>query len=380
MAGRTWVGGGWHGDRPVWWPADEPWPPPAGRRPPWAGRRGPWARGFGCVFGAVFLVGFVGIVSAIVSTVAASGPLGHVARLFGLTVVVGGFLALAIAGRSFRRTAYALDDLAAAAERVEAGDYGARVDEPVRATRPVRDLVRGFNAMAVRLEANEAQRQSLLADVSHELRTPLAVVQGNIEAMLDGVHAADEEHLAAILDETKVLARLVDDLRTIALSDAGALPLHREPTDLSILAADTAASFGPTAAAGDVSLSVEVADDVPLLDVDPVRVREVLANLVANALRHTPSGGRVTVGAALVEGGRAVELRVADTGSGIDPELAAHVFDRFAKAPDSRGSGLGLAIARGLVEAHGGTIRVDSRPGAGSTFRITLPLTAAAAT
>ena len=178
-------------------------------------------------------------------------------------------VAFAIVGRTFRRTAFALDDLADAAERVEAGDYSARVDEPLRATRPIRDLVRGFNAMAARLEANETQRQSLLADVSHELRTPLAVVQGNIEAMLDGVHAADEDHLGAILDETKILARLVDDLRTIALSDAGALPLHREPTDLAILAADTAASFGPTAEAGGVDLTVDVADDVPLLDVDP---------------------------------------------------------------------------------------------------------------
>ena len=366
-----------HGERPGWWPAGEPWPP-AGPRPPWARRRGPWARGFGCVFGAVFLIGFVGLVSAVVSTVAAAGPLGDIARFLGLVVLVGGIVALAIAGRTFRRTAYALDELVDAAERVETGDYAARVDEPLRATRPVRNLVRGFNAMATRLEANETLRQSLLADVSHELRTPLAVVQGNIEAMLDGVHAADEEHLGAILDETKILARLVDDLRTIALSDAGALPLHREPTDLAILAADTAASFRPTAEAAGVALSVDVGDDVPLLDIDPVRIREVLANLVANALRHTPSGGSVRVAAAVAVGGRIVELTVTDTGSGIDPELAPHIFDRFAKAPDSRGSGLGLAIARGLIEAHGGSIALETRVGAGSTFRATIPVEHAA--
>jgi two-component system sensor histidine kinase BaeS len=306
--------------------------------------------------------------------VAAAGPLGDIARALGLLVLVGGIVAFAIVGRTLRRTAFALDDLADAAERVEAGDYSARADEPPRATRPVRNLVRGFNAMAARLEANETQRQSLLADVSHELRTPLAVVQGNIEAMLDGVHAADEEHLGAILDETKILARLVDDLRTIALSDAGALPLHREPTDLAILAADTAASFRPTADAGGVDLTVDVADDTPLLDVDPVRIREVVANLVANALRHTPSGGSVRIEAHLADGARDVVLTVADTGTGIDPALVPHVFDRFAKAPESRGSGLGLAIARGLVEAHGGSITLDSRPGAGSTFRIRIPL------
>lgn len=363
----------WHGEQPAWWPADEPWPP-QGPRPPWAGRRGPWARGFGCVFAAVFLIGFIGLVSAVVSTVAAAGPLGDIARFLGLVVLVGGIVALAIAGRTFRRAAFTLDDLLAAAERVEAGDYGARVEEPLRATRPVRDLVRGFNAMAARLEANETQRQSLLADVSHELRTPLAVVQGNIEAMLDGVHAADEDHLGAILDETKVLSRLVDDLRTIALSDAGALPLHREPTDLAILAADTAASFGPTAEAVGVRLSADVAEDVPLLDVDPVRIREVLANLVANALRHTPAGGSVRIAALVVDGGQAVELSVEDTGTGIDPELVPRVFDRFARTADSRGSGLGLAIARGLVEAHGGTISVASPAGGGSTFRVRIPL------
>jgi signal transduction histidine kinase len=361
------------GERPAWWPADEPWPPRE-PRPPWAGRRGPWARGFGCVFGAVFLIGFIGLVSTVVSTVAATGPLGDIARFLGLVVLVGGIVALAIAGRMFRRTAYALDEIVDAAERVEAGDYAARVREPFRATRPVRDLIRGFNAMAARLEANETQRQSLLADVSHELRTPLAVVQGNIEAMLDGVHAADEDHLGAILDETKVLSRLVDDLRTIALSDAGALPLHREPTDLAILAADTAASFGPTAAAVGVRLSADVAEDVPLLDVDPVRIREVLANLVANALRHTPAGGRVQIASLVVDRGGAVELSVEDTGTGIDPELVPHVFDRFARTADSRGSGLGLAIARGLVEAHGGTISVESPAGGGSTFRVRIPL------
>ena len=372
-ATRGWQGEDWHGRQPEWWPADEPWPP-AGRRPPWAGQRGPWARGFGCVFGAVFLVGFIGLASAVVSTVAAAGPVGDLARILGLIVLVGAIVAFAIVGRTFRRTAFALDDLAEAAERVEAGDYSARVVEPLRATRPIRDLVRGFNAMAARLEMNEAQRQSLLADVSHELRTPRAVVQGNIEAMLDGVHAADGEHLGAILDETKILARLVDDLRTIALSDAGALPLHREPTDLAILAADTAASFRPTADAGGVDLTVDVADDTPLLDVDPVRIREVVANLVANALRHTPSGGSVRIEAHLADGARDVVLTVADTGTGIDPPLVPHVFDRFAKAPESRGSGLGLASARGLVEAHGGSITLDSRPGAGSTFHIRIPL------
>src|SRR5829696_3530428 len=205
--------------------------------------------------------------------------------------------------------------------------------------------------MAARLEADEHQRRTLLADVTHELRTPLAVVRGNVEAILDGIHPADEPHLGAILDETRVLDRLIEDLRTLALSEAGALSLHREPTDVSILAA----------AAG-VELVTATDDDVPPLELDPVRIREVLGNLVANALRHTPSGGRVEIEARARGAGAdtALELVVRDTGTGIDAELLPHVFERFSRGSASAGSGLGLAIARSLVELHGGTIAASA--------------------
>ena len=299
----------------------------------------------------------------------AAGPFGHVARLLGIGVVILGLLAIAGSGRTFRRVAFSLDELSEAADRVEHGDYTTRVTVPLTGPRPMRDLARSFNEMVTRLEADEAQRRRLLADVSHELRTPLTVVQGNIEAMLDGVHAADEAHLAAILEETRVLGRLVDDLRTVALSESGSLPLHREPTDLAIVATDAVGGFRSAAQAAGVALDTEIAEDIPLLEVDPVRVREVISNLVANALRHTPSGGSIAVDARVDEAGRAVVVTVRDTGTGIDPELLPHVFDRFAKAPGSRGSGLGLAIARGLVEAHGGSIEVESTPDRGSTFR-----------
>jgi two-component system sensor histidine kinase BaeS len=304
----------------------------------------------------------------------AAGPFGHVARLLGIGVVVLGLLAIAGSGRTFRRVAFSLDELSEAADRVEHGDYTTRVTVPLTGPRPMRDLARSFNEMVTRLEADEAQRRRLLADVSHELRTPLTVVQGNIEAMLDGVHEADEAHLAAILEETRVLGRLVDDLRTVALSESGSLPLHREPTDLAVVATDAVGGFRSAAQAAGVALDTEIADDIPLLEVDPVRVREVISNLVANALRHTPSGGSIAVDARVDEAGRAVLVTVRDTGTGIDPDLLPHVFDRFAKAPGSRGSGLGLAIARGLVEAHGGSIEVESTPDRGSTFRIRIPL------
>ena len=371
-------GWGWWGeppkDPPPWWPDGEPWPP---RRsgPPWADRRRrPFMRGFGCLFALIFLIAVAGLIAVMSSLVSRAGPVGVLAQFLGVALLVGAVVGLAGAARTFRRSASTLDGILEAAGRVEAGDYSARVAEPDRAARPVRDLVAGFNAMAARLEASERQRRTLLADVSHELRTPLAVVQGNVEAILDGVHPADAEHLGAILEETRVLGRLVDDVRTLALSDAGRLPLHPEPTDLGVLVSETVAAFAAKASAGGVELSSDVGTDIPLLDVDPVRIREVVANLVANALRHTPPGGRVTVIAASGGDGRSVEVVVRDTGSGIDPALLPHVFDRFAKSADSRGSGLGLAIARGLVEAHGGTIAVESRPGEGSTFRFSLPV------
>jgi signal transduction histidine kinase len=221
--------------------------------------------------------------------------------------------------------------------------------------------------------------------VTHELRTPLAIVQGSVEAILDGVHPADEAHLSAILEETRVLDRLIEDLRTLALSESGALSLHREPTDLSILATDVATSFSAAAATAGVELDARVDDELPLVEVDPVRIREVIANLVANALRHTPSGGRVTIDAHAATASRpakvppasssgSIEIRVRDTGTGIDPELLPHVFERFSRGAGSTGSGLGLSIARGLIELHGGTIEASSPSGGGTEILVRLPI------
>jgi signal transduction histidine kinase len=172
---------------------------------------------------------------------------------------------------------------------------------------------------------------------------------------------------------------LIDDLRTLALSEAGTLALHPEPTDPDVLVGDVVRSFEPAASAAGVDVTATIDGDLPIVEVDPVRIREVLSNLVANALRHTPSGGQVTVYGS-VEDGRWLSLEVRDTGSGIDPALLGHVFDRFAKGDDSAGSGLGLAIARQLVVAHGGEISADSPtgtpPGGGTSIRVRLPLTA----
>jgi signal transduction histidine kinase len=302
----------------------------------------------------------------------AAGPVGGLVRILALAFAIAIIVGFARAGRALRRSGVVLDELVDVASRVEAGDYTARVRRPVVGPRPVRELVRAFDTMAARLEADEQQRRSLLADVTHELRTPLAVVQGNVEAIIDGVHPADEAHLTAILDETRVLTRLVEDLRTLALSEAGSLSLHREPTDLAILAADVAAAFEPAAQGAGVGILSDVDDSLPLLDIDPIRIREVLSNLVGNAIRHTPAGGTVSISGRL--DGASVELVVADTGSGIEPELLDHVFERFSRSATTGGSGLGLAIARGLVELHGGTIGAVSRPGEGTRIEVRLPV------
>jgi len=203
--------------------------------------------------------------------------------------------------------------------------------------------------------------------VTHELRTPLSVIRGQAEAIADGVYPADEAHLAPILDATQTLDRLVDDLRTLVESDAGNLVLAKEPTDLGSLVRDMVESFRPQAESKGVSLTAEVADDIPLSLVDPARMRQVTSNLLSNALRHTPSGGSVKVSA------DASGFTVTDTGEGIPPGLRAHVFDRFSKGANSTGSGLGLAIARDIVVAHGGTIAVDGGSDPGTAIRVRLP-------
>ena len=324
-------------------------------------------QGFGCIFGILFLVVVASIVTAVGSFLSHLGPVPVVIAIIGVIGIVAS-LARGMAG-----AARDLDKMLAATRRVEAGDYGVRLGRTRSDLAPIQELARGFDTMTARLEADGEQRRGLLADVSHELRTPLAVITGNLEAVLDGVYPADPAHLTPILDETRVMERLIDDLRTVALSEAGTLALHTEPTDLDVLIGEVIHAFTPNATAAKVTLTTTAPSDLPILDIDPVRIREVLTNLVANALRHTPEGGAITVGADTTEA--AVILTVRDDGPGIDPELLPHVFDRFVKGAGSRGSGLGLAIARGLIEAHGGSISVESPAGGGTSFRVELPRT-----
>ena len=297
-------------------------------------------------------------------------PFG-LSRLFAILLFVVVIATLAFAFRSLRRTVAPLGDVMEAAGRVADGDYTARV--PERGPRQVRALSRAFNAMSERLQRNDETRRDLLADVTHELRTPLTVIQGNLEGLLDNVYPRDDAHLAPILEETRVLSRLIDDLRTLALAESGALKLQKERVDLAALVAETVAPFRAQADAAGVELAAETGAEL-MLELDPARIREVLENLIANALRYTPRGGKIGVKCAVDQGQRIAEVSVGDTGSGIPPEDLPRVFERWQKSRDSRGTGLGLAIAKNLVAAHGGEIFAESEPGKGTTIRFTLPI------
>jgi len=356
-------------NRPSWWPEGEPWPPtPRGYRPGWRrSRRGCLPRALVALL-ALWLLGSAGC----------AGTLWLIGVLRGqntssptwIVLALAAMLAFIVLVSGVRMLALPLGDLVEAAQRVESGDLEPRVR--LRGPRELRALARAFNAMLDRLQQNELQRRQLLADVTHELRTPVAVLQGNLEAMVDGVYPADPEHLGPLVEETRLLSRLIDDLRTLSLAESGVLKLHREPTDLGVLVGEVIAAFRAQAESGGVGLHADLPDDVPLAEIDPLRVREVLINLTANALRHTPRGGTVRIAVA-AERGR-LRFSVADSGTGIAPEDLPHVFERFYKTADSTGSGLGLAIARNLVLAHGGEIEAESAAGLGTTIRFTLPL------
>ncbi len=280
-----------------------------------------------------------------------------------LTVLAG----LGLVGGAVRPLA----ELGDATERLADGEADIRVRP--RGPGAVRRLATSFNAMAERLDRSRQERRALLADVTHELRTPLTVISGELEAMIDGVHPMDAAHVTPILAETQVMSRLLDDLRTLSLADAGALTLHREPTDLRAIASEVVAAHRSRAVAAGIELTA-AGEDRLVTSVDPVRVREILTNLVTNAIRHTPAGGRIVVGIGR-DGGDAL-LTVIDTGEGIPPGDLGRVFDRFHRRADRGGSGLGLAIVRDLAAAHGGTATVtsDGVPGHGATFVVRLPI------
>lgn len=365
-----------HRQRPPWWPENEEWPPQH-----WSHMRGrPFFRRMGCLFLAFnlfFFLIFAGIAAlvynALYQRAIPQTPFIDLILTAGVLLVLF-LVGMAILGaRNFRRTFNQLDELVDASGKVAEGDYSVRVEE--RGPRGIRSLMRGFNSMAGQLQANDRQRRDMLADLSHELRTPITVIQGNVEGMLDGMYPADETRLQSILEETQILSRLVDDLRTMSLAESGSLHLRREAVDLAPLIREVLAGLEMQAKEKEIRVIFQ-AGDVDEVQVDPLRIREVLSNLLSNALRYTPRGGEVEVG--LTEsrtgGGRTVTIFVRDSGPGIEAADLPHVFDRFYKSSDSGGMGLGLSIARYLVEAHGGTIQAESAPGTGTKTKISFSL------
>lgn len=305
---------------------------------------------------------------------AGQGTLGAAEGLLLLACLAVPLLLVVLAAAFFfLRVGTPVAELMAAADAVAAGDLSVRVGQVGRGN--IARFAGRFNRMTAELERAETARRNLTADVAHELRTPLQIIQGNLEGVLDGVYEPTPEHMQATLDETRRLARLVGDLQTLSLAEAGQLPLHRRAVAAADLLEDVAARFAGAAAEAGVVLKVTPNDESPDLFVDPDRLEGVLSNLTANALRHTPAGGHVTLSATAAPDG--ATLTVADTGEGIAADDLPFVFDRFWRGDRARGrtagAGLGLAIARQLVVAHGGRIDVSSAAGEGTTFVIVLP-------
>ncbi|QSQ13078.1 sensor histidine kinase [Myxococcus landrumensis] len=291
--------------------------------------------------------------------------------------VFSALVALAVMGLFSGRILRPVEDLTRAARRLETGDLGVRV--AVSSTDEVGELAHAFNAMAHARQRSEHLRAQLVSDVAHELRTPLTNLRCGLEALQDGLSAPTPEAMGSLLEEALLLSRLVDDLQHLAIAEAGGLRMRREPLDVGELVQRVLAGMSPTAASRGIALESQMPHALPALLADATRLGEVLRNLLANALAHTPSGGRVRVHAEVLPG--VLLLHVEDTGRGIAPEHLDKVFERFYRVDPARsratgGVGLGLAIVRQLVEAHGGQVSVESTVGEGSRFSLRFPLDA----
>ncbi len=299
-----------------------------------------------------------------------------------LLVMIGGcLLALGLGALMSYQITRPLRELRQAVAEIASGNLGSRVQ--IRGEDEVAELAHAFNEMARALQSQEEKRRQMLADIAHELRTPLSVIRGHLEALLDGLYPLDSAHLAPIYNETILLQRLVEDLRVLSLAEAGQLPLEKRLFDASELVKEIVELAEAEAAEKGLSLECSVESPLPLY-ADRQRIGQVIHNILANALNFTPEGGRITVKARKINSGppakarEFVEISVSDTGPGIPPEDLPHIFDRFWRKEPSRsrstgGSGLGLSIVKELVEAHGGTIEVQSTVGKGTTFTVRIP-------
>ncbi len=303
-------------------------------------------------------------------------------RLAGSTRLVllwGGLLASAvaivIAFVLSRRISAPVMALTTASRRLGHGDFSQRINLQVKGE--LGELTQAFNSMAGELERAEKLRQNMVADTAHELRTPLSNIRGYVEAFRDGLMKVDANSISSLDEEVNLLSRLVDDLQELALADAGELKIVCQAEDIGSLIKQTVTAEQTKAAAKGVSLSVQLPQRLPLVNIDSHRISQVLRNILQNALEHTAQGDSITISAG--KQGNWVEISVIDTGEGISEEYLPNVFERFYRVDKSRtratgGSGLGLTITKHLVKAHGGKIEVQSELGKGSHFKFTVPI------
>ena len=288
-------------------------------------------------------------------------------------------IALVVARWLARGMTQPLRDMAAAAHRMETGDYSTRVQ--TRSRDEVGQLATAFNRMSAELQNLEQSRRDLLANVSHELKTPITAIRAHLENLLDGVEQPEPKTMQVMLGQTERLGRLIEQLLELSRLESGELPLLRETIPLGPLVTQVLSEIEVARSDRGVAVRNEMANDLPPVDADRERVHQVLFNLIDNAVRFTPTGGAVTVTAERHNG--SVEVQVADTGVGIPPEHLPRLFERFYRADPARsredgGTGIGLAIARSVVEAHGGHIHARSEIGKGSVFTFDLPVAPAA--
>ncbi|MFA5400154.1 MAG: ATP-binding protein [Dehalococcoidia bacterium] len=293
--------------------------------------------------------------------------------------LIGAFLAVIVAFLITlflsRRILSPIKELRSAAQLLGKGDFSQRVD--IRDRSEIGELASTFNSMADNLQRDEQLRQHMVSDIAHELRSPLTNVRGYLEAINDGVMQADKETISSIYGETILLSRLINDLQELSLAEAGELKLFLQPEDVAELVRLSITAVQAKASEKDIDLSHDIPADLPRVNIDFLRIKQVLLNLLENALAHTPAGGRINIAAKSDHG--FIEISVSDSGEGIPADEINNIFERFHRVDKSRsrstgGSGLGLTISRYIIEEHKGKIWARSESGKGSCFTFTLPV------
>lgn len=302
------------------------------------------------------------------------GFLDNLRQTLWIAGLAGVFMAIFLSALFTQLIVAPLAKVTVAAKRVAQGDFDQKVN--IGGSGELDELGKSFNSMAATLAHDQQLRRNMVADIAHELRTPLTILQGNVEAMLDGLLPPDKENLTSLHQETLLLTRLVDDLRTLSLAEAGQLEFRPKPTDLKELSLRVIDDFRTQLTAKNIAVALEASDNLPEAWVDPERTAQALRNLLSNAMHYTPEGGSIKL--TLNSDNNGVIVSVIDTGIGIPPDDLPRIFDRFYRVDRSRtrstgGSGLGLAIVKQLVEAQGGKVWAESIFGKGSTFSFHVP-------